>query len=261
MDPVQQARALLQGMNLSQVQSTLRSGGDVLQARHGFVPERLGDTEAGSLPLPRGQYARFEGGDRDNRDVFTKSEKWLGSPPAPSSEKWVSREDEVLGWAAYLTSLVNWCSLGSIQFGREVELASRWSGPVFWNSLSRDQQIRAVRLCSILRVAFANHPKISMMISGFMEGLDIIPGTSAGDLFGNASTYMGNGYELIRQLTKEYSLRSRAECLSLRMQLAGKTFTSHAADSPVADVIRQIENSIARYTRLMSTVQCVTCLD
>jgi hypothetical protein len=51
----------VQGMNLSQVQS-LRSAGDVLQARHGFVPERLGDTEAGSLPLPRGQYARFEGG-------------------------------------------------------------------------------------------------------------------------------------------------------------------------------------------------------
>ena len=100
-DPVQQAKALLQGMNLSQVQSTLRSAGDVLQARHRFVPERLGDvstgqggtgvfvpdTEAGSLPLPLGQYARFEGGDRDNRDVFTKSEKWLGSPPAPSSEK------------------------------------------------------------------------------------------------------------------------------------------------------------------------------
>ena len=75
-DPVQQARALLQGMNLSQVQSTLRSAGDVLQARHGFVPERLGDvstgqggtgvfvpdTEAGSLLLPRGQCARFEGG-------------------------------------------------------------------------------------------------------------------------------------------------------------------------------------------------------
>ena len=68
---------------------------------------------------------------------------------------------------------------------------------------------------------------------------------------------MGNGYELIRQLTKEYSLRSRAECLSLCMQLVGKTFTSHATDSPVADVIRQIEYSIARYIRLMSTVQCV----
>ena len=49
-----------------------------------FVP----DTEAGSLPLPRGQYARCEGGNRDHRDVFTKSEKWFGSPPAPSSEKW-----------------------------------------------------------------------------------------------------------------------------------------------------------------------------
>ena len=96
-----------------------------------------------------------------------------------------------------------------------------------------------------------------MMISGFMEGLDIIPGTSAGDMFGNASTYMGNGNELIRQLTREYSLRSRAECLSLRMQLVGKTFVSHGSDSPVADIIRQIEYSIARYMRLMCTVQGV----
>ena len=36
----------VQGMNLSQVQS-LRSAGDVLQARHGFVPERLGDVSTG----------------------------------------------------------------------------------------------------------------------------------------------------------------------------------------------------------------------
>ena len=62
-DPVQQARALLQSMNLSQVQSTFRSAGDVLQARQGFAlgdvsmaPGGTGvfvpDTEVGGLPLP-----------------------------------------------------------------------------------------------------------------------------------------------------------------------------------------------------------------
>eukprot|EP00435_Cladocopium_sp_Y103_P073896 s178_g45.t1 len=92
------------------------------------------------------------------------------------------------------------------------------------------------------------------MISGFMDGLDIIPGTSAGDMFGNATTYMGNGYELVRQLTREYSLRNRAECLSLRTQLLAKVFSSSATDGAVTHVIRQIEYSVARYTRMMSTV-------
>ena len=169
-------------------------------------------------------------------------------------ERWHSREEEVIGWTGYLTSLVNWCSLGSIQFGREIEQASRWPSPIVWRTLSKDQQTRAIRLCSILKLAFSNHARISMMISGFMEGLDIIPGTSAGDVFGNATTYLGNGFELVRQLTKEYSLRSRGECLSLRTQLLSRTFASTASDGAVSDIVRQIDVACAKYMRLMSTV-------
>ena len=72
---------------------------------------------------------------------------------------------------------------GPIQFGREAEKASRWP-----TSLSKDDQTRPVRLCSILKVAFASYLKISLMINSCMQGLDIILGTLAGDLFGSAST-------------------------------------------------------------------------
>ena len=52
------------------------------------------------------------------------------------------------------------------------------------------------------------------MIQGFQEGLDVIPefaDSRAPEPYGNR-----NGFELLRQLTKEFSLRNRAEALPLR---------------------------------------------
>ena len=51
----------------------------------------------------------------------------------------------------------------------------------------------------------------SLFIQGFSEGLDIVAVAMQGDFFGNSMSYMGNGYELLRQLVKEFSLRSRSE--------------------------------------------------
>ena len=35
-------------------------------------------------------------------DVFSKSEKWLGTPPKPNFETWANREVEVIGWSQYV---------------------------------------------------------------------------------------------------------------------------------------------------------------
>ena len=75
-----------------------------------------------------------------------------------------------------------------------------------------------------------------------MRGLDIVAVAMQGDFFGNSMSYMGNGYELLRQLVKEFSLRSRSEAVSLRASLMSKVFQANAAyGAPVADTIRQIE--------------------
>ena len=47
--------------------------------------------------------------------------------------------------------------------------------PIRWSRLSREQQNRAVRLCALLRAAFVDHGRISVMIEGYQEGLDVIP--------------------------------------------------------------------------------------
>ena len=112
------------------------------------------------------------------------------SAPVPNHGSWKHREDEVLGWQQYLVELVAWCSQGSPVFSREVEQASRWSAPIAWRSLSSDQQSRAIRLFAILKAAFAGHGRISLLIAGFQEGIDVSWDVASMDAFGNRATYM-----------------------------------------------------------------------
>ena len=54
------------------------------------------------------QSTQGETSSRDDRDVFTRSEKWL--PPLPKCEhgSWKTRQEEILGFASYVQSLKSW---------------------------------------------------------------------------------------------------------------------------------------------------------
>ena len=66
------------------------------------------------------------------------------------------------------------------------------------------------------------------------------------------------GFEMVRQLTLEYSIRTRSEVLSFRTALAGKSFSLHgsetSASTVVTDSIRKIDYEMARYTKLLGTL-------
>ena len=67
------------------------------------------------------------------------------------------------------------------------------------------------------------------------------------------------GFELLRQLTKEFSLRNRAEALSLKTQLLARVFAPDPPDpssgsSQVSDVIRQTDLACARFMRMVGTL-------
>ena len=257
-----QVADLLRRMSPVERQTVLQSLGDSGQPSRGhFVPERLGeafdmngepfvsDETYERLPLPRGSEEKHE-----DKDVFSRSEKWLGSPPSVNHSVWKSREDEILGYNSYLIELIGWTSQASVTFAREIEQAARWPQPIVWGKLSKDQRTRSVRLGSLLKTAFASHSRISLLILGFQEGLDIQHGVTTGDVFANATTYMSNGYELLRQLTREFSLRSRTEALSLRVQLMSRTFQVSGSEAQISDLIRQIDFSVARFMKLASTL-------
>ena len=195
-------------------------------------------------------------GKSESRDVFSRSEKWLGPSLTVDYSSWKSREDEVLGFTSFVQELVAWASQGSVQFGREIEQSTHWPTSISWSSLSVDQQSRAVRLSAILKATFGTHGRIAIMIQSFQEGIDIVPGVTLGDPYSSSNLYLGNGFELLRQLSQEFSLRSRTEGLSLRVQLLNKVFQGQ--DS--SDLIRQIELACAKCTRMIS--RCwVTVLD
>ena len=113
--------------------------------------------------------------DDSSKDMFSRNEKWIGSLPVANHKTWKSREDEVLSWSACLQELSTWAAQGSVKFGREIEQSSWCLEPIRWLKLSGEQQNSAVRLCALLRAAFVDHGRISLMIEGYSEGLDVIP--------------------------------------------------------------------------------------
>ena len=240
----------LEPMQLMQVRQVI--GEQVGQARG--VPEMFGQRATGSFPQSMdpmhvpGSSGEYVG------DVFAKSEKWLGTPPTPDCAKWTSREAEILGWQAYIYDLTAWAMQASLEFGSEIEHACRWPDPLHWNQLAVPQRARSRRLLAILRSAFGNHPRTLTLINAFSEGINLCNA----DVGVNAELQASNGFELVRQLTLEYSIRTRSEALSFRTALAGKSFALHgnetSASTIVTDTIRKIDFEMARYSKLLGTL-------
>ena len=72
------------------------------------------------------------------------------------------------------------------------------------------------------------------------------------------TNFNDNGFELLRVLTKEFTLQSRSEALALRAELLQKEFTPGKSETSVstvvADIIRHLETSLAKYNKLVSTL-------
>ena len=194
---------------------------------------------------------------KESRDIFSRSEKWLSPAPVPEVEKWVSRELEVAGFSEYLLQLASWAAQASLEFSEEITQSARWHGVIYWSMLTSEQRNRSTRLLAILRSAFATHPRTMMLVSAFVEGVHLHKfgvGHEVDDMKGQSA----NGYELLRQLTLEYSLRTPAEALSLRSLFVNKSYTlsssETSASSLVSDVIRRIDLEAAKFSRLISTL-------
>ena len=67
-----------------------------------------------------------------------------------------------------------------------------------------------------------------------------------------------NGFELMRQLTLEYSVKTRNEALSFRSSIANKSFVLAANEtspsSVVTDTIRRLDYEAARFQKLLGTL-------
>ena len=266
---IQEVMAMLGSMSEGQLQTVQQHMQDrfvTMQQRRG-VPEVFGDglgraadssfvTPQPFDVLPGFGVQQSNHGNSQHLDVFAKSEKWLTPAPTPVGT-WKTREEEVLGWAGYLDELSSWAAGGSLEFSVEIQHSSRWPGPIRWSALSGAQQARSRRLMSILKAAFHDNPRCVALVNAFSEGV-ALHGVGSSDRVAVAVNQQANGFELLRQLTLEFSLRSRSEALSLRTQIAGKSFvlaaTQTSPSSLVSDTIRRIDYEAARFSRLLGTL-------
>ena len=184
---------------------------------------------------------------RDEVDVFSKSEKWLPAPPVPDCKSWLSREQEIEGFYTYVQSLRSWSMLASERLATEISQAMSWQEEIVSASLTQGQQARSARLFALLRTAFSSHPRVDSLIRAFEAGAPIH--NSPAKPFGSC------GFELLRVLGLEFSLRTRTEAICLRSEVMKKEYrVDPKSTHVVSDLLRAMAVETSRYDKLISTL-------
>ena len=258
---LQQIAQLVGGLNSGQTRELQQMLAERTQTESRQLPEFFGDLPRAVavdpfIPDVSRDVWNSEETKRDSLDAFSKSEKWLSPAPVPLVETWRTRELEILGWSDYLTQVISWSAQGSELFSNEISQASKWPTVIDWNTLTKPQRSRSTRLYAILKSAFVAHPRTSMLISVFGEGMNLVSEGVFGAM--PVSQANSNGYELLRQLSLEFCLRSRGEALAMRTSLAAKSFVLSANEttvgSVVSDTIRKLDYECSRFNKLLSTL-------
>ena len=259
---LQQIAHLVGSLNSGQTRELQQMLAERSQVDGRQVPEFFGDVPrvTNSEPfvpdLSRGVWNSEEVSAKETLDAFSRSEKWLSPAPFPQVELWKNRELEILGWSDFLTQLVSWSAQGSELFSNEIAQAAKWPTAIEWSTLSKAQRSRSTRLHAILKSAFVSHPRTSMLISVFGEGMNLLSDGVFGSM--SVSQANSNGYEMLRQLSLEFCLRSRGEALSMRAALVAKSFVLSASEttvgSVVSDTIRKLDYECSRYNKLLATL-------
>ena len=190
------------------------------------------------------------GSEKKPIDLFNKTDMKLPPCPTPKVESWKDRESEITGFHDFIGDLRAWAALASADFAAEIFDSARAVSEIDSSYLSREQQVRGSRLLAILKSCFAGHPRTDNLIRSFQEGVGI-SGVRAG-------MFCDNGYELLRILTGEYSLKTRSEALALRAELTNKNFrlanNETSQSTMVADTVRKIDTHVSRFQKLISTL-------
>jgi len=63
------------------------------------------------------------------------------------------------------------------------------------------------------------------------------------------------GFEALRLLAKEFSLRSRAEAAFFRSELMSKTFKAQSGPTQISDLVRQMDFGLSKYRKLIDTLR------
>ena len=117
-----QLLSMSQGLSSSQLLTLVQGLQERIRTQGRDMPEVFGQRPSegfggkGSGSVPPLDFGLDAGADSKHVDVFSKSEKWLGTPPVPNVSTWTSRDAEVIGWTQYVSNLSAWAAQASHGF-------------------------------------------------------------------------------------------------------------------------------------------------
>ena len=179
-------------------------------------------------PLPGGVIAPAGDG-ATGKSLDTK---WIPTMPMPRMNEWKTRVEEIRGFWSWYEAFVNWLALIHASFPGEMKETMESMVAIGVGMLNPDQMARSQRLLYLLKNAFQSSTRVMNLTRNL-------------ELSGQELT----GYEMLRQIRLEFSLKTRSEALSLRGDVLRATFKN----DNLLDLLRQIESKLLEYKQLLGT--------
>ena len=199
------------------------------------------------VPYHEGPGVAASRAEEREKDIFTKSEKWLPAMPLPDFSKWSkSRQEEILCFSEYMSQFRSWIALASDVFAFEIESAIRHPDELHMGGLKPAQQLRSSRLLAMLQQIFTPYPRAYMLIQAYVEGIGV-----DGIFVAHRGT---SGFEALRLLGKEFSLRTRAEASFFRAEVMKRTYKAENSSTQISDVVRKMDVDLSRNRKLTDTL-------
>ena len=98
----------------------------------------------------------------------------------------------------------------------------------------------------MLNRSFGCAKKNSMLIQAYVEGIGV-----DGIFVAHRGT---SGFEALRLLGKEFSLRTRAEASFFRAEVLKRTYKAENTATQISDVVRKMDVDLSRYRKLVETL-------
>ena len=140
----------------------------------------------------------------------------------------------------------SWIALASDVFAFEIESAIRHPDELHMGGLKPAQQLRSSRLLAMLQQIFTPYPRAHMLIQAYVEGIGV-----DGIFVAHRGT---SGFEALRLLGKEFSLRTRAEASFFRAEVMKRTDKAENSSTQISDVVRKMDVDLSRYRKLVETL-------
>ena len=156
--------------------------------------------------------------------LAVKDPKWL--PALPELQLGRLRGEEIEAFAVFLEKLTNWLALTHSSYPKEIKIALNETTEITQELLPFEQEERSTRLYHLLTQCCSKQPKC----------MDLLRTVSLKQNHGTP------GYEAVRILYQEYSLKSRNEAICSRDEFLKTRYSRKT----LGETVRAVENSVER---------------